>query len=179
MHAEAYRWVAEHVQTPSMDASWAMISVLDIGGRNINGTIRSLFPHADVYTALDIAEGPEVDVVADAATWVPDREYDVVVCCEVFEHTDAWPDIVGTAFKACKPGGMFIATMAGPGRPEHSAVDGGWKLHPGEYYGNVDPFELSEVLRVWGWTNVMVDQRMSPADVRAVATKPGAEDGGA
>lgn len=172
MHAEAYRWVADHAPR---DAA----TVLDIGGRNINGTIRSVFPVASVYTALDIADGPEVDVVADAATWVPDREYDVVVCCEVFEHTDSWPDIVGTAFNACKPGGLFIATMAGPGRPEHSAVDGGWKLHPGEYYGNVDPFELSEVLRVWGWTNVTVDQQMSPADVRAVATKPEADGGDA
>lgn len=164
MHSEAYRWVADHAPR---DAA----TVLDIGGRNINGTVRSLFPFATVYTALDIAEGPEVDIVADAATWTPDREYEVVVCCEVFEHTDSWPDICLTAHKACAPGGMFVATMAGPGRPAHSAVDGGWKLYPGEYYGNVDPIELREVLEACGWRDVVVDQRHSPADVRAVAVK--------
>lgn len=173
MHAEAYRWVADHAPRATTGA------VLDIGGRNINGTVRSLFPAAGVYTALDIAEGPEVDVVADAATWTPDREYDVVVCCEVFEHTDSWPDICATAFKACREGGMFIATMAGPGRAAHSAVDGQFRLHPGEYYGNVEPAELREVLEVCGWTGIVVDQRPSPADVRAVATKPEAGSGSA
>lgn len=172
MHSEAYQWVADHAPR---DAA----AVLDIGGRNINGTVRSLFPAATVYTALDIAAGPEVDIVADAAAWTPDREYDVVVCCEVFEHTADWRRICDTALAACRPGGMFIATMAGPGRPEHSAVDGGWTLHPGEYYGNVDPFELSAVLQRGGWTNVTVDQRMSPADVRAVAIKPEVDGGGA
>lgn len=165
MHAEAYRRVADHAPR---DAG----AVLDIGGRNINGTVRSLFPFAHTYIALDIAEGPEVDIVADAATWAPDRAYDVVVCCEVFEHTPVWPDICLTAAKACRPGGIFIATMAGPGRPPHSAVDGGWTLHPGEHYGNVDPEDLRKVLTAAGWTDVLVDQRRSPADVRAIATKP-------
>lgn len=168
MHAEAFMWVNDY-------APHNASTVLDIGGRNINGTVRSLFPTAVVYTALDIADGPEVNIVADAATWTPDREYDVVVCCEVFEHTDAWPDIINTAFKACRPGGLFIATMAGPGRPEHSAIDGQFRLHPGEYYGNVEPVELREVLEVCGWTGIVVDQRQSPADVRLVATKPGGQ----
>lgn len=171
VHASAYRWVADHVPRDA-------VTVLDIGGRNINGTVRSLFPVAHTYVAVDIASGPEVDIVADASTWTPDREYDVVVCCEVFEHTPVWPGICLTAFKACRPGGLFVATMAGPGRPPHSAVDGGWQLYPGEHYGNVDPDDLRRVLTAGGWTDVVVDQRQSPADVRAVATKPAEGVGG-
>jgi hypothetical protein len=164
VHAEAYAWVQRH-------ATNRPVTVLDIGGRDINGSVRSLFPNATDYRVLDIADGPNVDIVADAATWAPDMEYDVVVTAETFEHTAVWPQICEVAFKACAPGGVFIATMAGPGRPAHSAVDGGWTLHPGEHYGNVEPHDLHRVLVACGWNNVVVDQQQSPADVRAVAWK--------
>lgn len=166
MHAEAYQWVQRH-------ATQEPVTVLDIGGRNINGTVSGLFPHATVYRVLDIADGPNVDIVADASTWTPDREYDVVVCCECFEHTELWREICATAYRACRPGGRFIATMAGPGRPEHSAIDGGWRLYPGEHYANIHPQELLDVLAGCGFVDVEVDQQPRPADVRCVATKPG------
>ncbi len=166
MHSEAYAWVRHNSQPLDPDA------VLDIGGRNINGSVRDLFPNATTYTALDIAEGDGVDVVADAATWTPDREYDLVVAAEVFEHTDSWPEICRTAFDALHPGGVFIATMAGPGRPPHSGVDGGANLYPGEHYANVRPERLRAVLENIGWANIEVDQQHSPADVRAVAVRP-------
>lgn len=167
MHAEAHSWVAQYRSDES-------VTVLDIGGRNINGTTRDLFPHAD-YTTIDIAAGEGVDIVADAGGWVPDREYDLVVCTEVFEHTASWPQIIATAFKALRPGGQFVATMAGPGRPPHSAVDGGWTLHPGEYYGNVAPEDLRRTLEEAGFVVLAVDRRSTPADVRCAATRP---DGG-
>ncbi len=165
MHSEAYAWVAAH-------ATDEPVAVLDLGGRNINGSVRPLFPAATVYRVLDIADGPNVDVVADAATWTPDREYDVTVACELFEHTAVWLDICLTAFKALRSGGQFIATMAGPGRPVHSGVDGGAWLFPGEHYGNVEPDRLRAELEAAGFVGVVVDQQPSPADVRAVARKP-------
>lgn len=163
MHPEAHAWVKRHAPKAAR--------VLDIGGRDINGNVRDLFPGAE-YVSLDIAPGPNVDIVADASTWTPDQEYDVVVCCEVFEHTEAWPGICQTAFKACTPGGWFIATMAGPGRPVHSAVDGGWRLHEGEHYENVQPARLRVVLEDCGWAGIVVDRQERPADVRCVARKP-------
>ena len=163
MHAEAFAWVAQH-------ATGDEVTVIDLGGRNVNGSIRDLFPNATEYVAVDIREGDGVDIVADAATWVPDREFDVVASTETFEHTPVWPEICLTAFKALKPGGRLILTMAGPGRPEHSAVDGG-PLRPDEYYGNVEPEHLEHVLVSAGFKDVVVDFRVSPADTRAVATK--------
>lgn len=162
MHGEAYDWVRQHIGQPA--------SVLDIGGRNINGSCRALATDAD-YTVLDIRAGDSVDIVDDAATWTPDREYSVVLCTEVFEHTQYWREICATAFKACQSGGRFIATMAGPGRPIHSAVDGGWSLHPGEHYENIQPNELRVALTACGWRDVVIDRRDTPADVRCVATK--------
>lgn len=145
------------------------VTVLELGGRNVNGSVRDLF-HNATYTALDIMDGPGVDIVADAATWEPDQEYDVVVSTECFEHTPSWPEICETAYKACKPGGRLILTMAGPGRGAHSGFDGG-PLQPNEYYGNVDPEKLRARLEEVGFENIVIDQRQSPADVRAVATK--------
>ena len=164
MHPEAFEWVARH-------ATDQPCSVLDIGGRNVNGSPRGLFPRADPYVTLDIEPGRDVQIVADAATWTPDREYDVVVCTEVFEHTIVWPAICRVAFKALKPGGLLILTMAGPGRAPHSAFDGGPVLYAGEHYANVEPAYLNSVLWSIGFAEVVVDVQYQPADVRATARR--------
>ena len=161
MHAEAMQWVTRY-------SSGQPTTVLDIGGRFINGTPQIVFPFAG-YTVVDIRDGDNVDVVADAATWTPDREYDLIISTEVFEHTDAWPQICATAHKACRPGGSFIVTTAGPGRALHSGVDGGPRLHPGETYANIEPEHLRRVLEETGWTRIVVDH--AGFDVRAHATR--------
>ena len=162
VHPEAFEYVERFATTDAL-------TVLDIGGRNVNGTVRDLFPNAD-YTAMDIRPGEGVDIVADAATWMPERQFDLIVCTEVFEHTSDWPAILATAYAACRPGGRLVLTMAGPGRPEHSAIDGG-PLRPGEHYGPVAPEDLAAALGDRGWQDVDVEFRPSPADTRATATK--------
>lgn len=162
MHAEAFEYVERFATSEPLD-------VLDIGGRNVNGSVRDLFPNA-TYTALDIREGEGVDIVADAATWTPDRQYDLVISTETFEHTPDWPRIVGTAYDACKPGGRIVLTMAGPNRPPHSAIDG-QGLRDGEHYGNVAPDDLRDTLGVVGFLDVDVEYRTSPADTRATAVR--------
>jgi len=162
MHQEAREYVWRF-------ATIARLSVLEIGGRFINGGIRDLFPGADPYVSLDIAEGPAVDIVANAATWVPDRTYDLVVCTEVFEHTPEWPAILRTAAAACRSGGRLVLTMAGPGRPAHGASGGPWS--PGEFYANVHPTDLHAELLASGWTDIDVDFLPSPGDTRATAIR--------
>lgn len=165
MHSEAFQWVERY-------ATSEPVTVLDIGGRDINGSVRSLFPGATTYTVIDMLPGDNVDIVADAAEWTPDQEYDIVVSCETFEHAAEWPELCGTAYAACKPGGMLIATMAGLDRPAHSAYDGSWNLHDDEHYANIDPAVLREVLDDCGWHDIVIDEQSSPSDVRVVAKKP-------
>lgn len=162
MHVEAYEWVRRF-------GSADPLVVLDIGGRNINGTALDHFPHADA-TVLDIAPGPNVDIVADAASWVPDRGYDVVVCAEVFEHTAVWPEICATVFKALRPGGEFVVTCAGPGRAPHSAVDGGKRMRKGEWYRNVSTDALRAALADCGFVDILTDTLGE--DTRAFARRP-------
>ena len=165
MHQQAYDWVARH-------ATDAEVAVLDICGRDINGTPRGLFPNATRYVVLDAMPGEGVDIVADAAFWKPDRAYDVVVCCEVFEHTGAWPGICVTAYRALRPGGAIIVTCAGPGRAAHSAVDGGPDLYEGEHYANVDPDDLKDQIADAGFADITVEHLPGPGDVRAYAIRP-------
>jgi SAM-dependent methyltransferase len=161
------QWIAKH-------ATVDPVTVLDIGGRDVNGSPQQLFPAAAVYTVLDIRPGDDVDIVADAATWDPDgRRWDLVICAETFEHTANWRAICRAAYAACAPGGRLIVTTAAPGRPPHSAVDGEFRLLPGEHYANIRPAELERVLTEAGWADVVVDVQPSPADVRATAVKEG------
>lgn len=110
---------------------------LEVGSLDVNGAIRHFFPWANTYTGLDITDGPGVDVVADAATWKPDRVYDVVVSTEVLEHAPRWRDIVATMYAALRPGGVFVLTCATTGRGPHNAHGAATIDLEDEYYGNV------------------------------------------
>lgn len=143
-------------------------SVTDLGGRDINGSPRLLFPGAR-YVAVDVVPGPGVDVVADARTWVPEQPVDCVVCCEVLEHVPDPDRFVAAAWEALKPGGLLVVTAACPPRAPHSAADGG-QLRPGEFYRNVDPYLLARWLI--GWKDAEIETHEDRGDVYATARKP-------
>lgn len=163
MHEQALNWVAQFRTTEDL-------AVLDIGGRNLNGSTRPLFPNAKPYHVLDILPGEGVDFVADAADWKPKLAYDLVVTTETFEHAKRWREIVLTAWDALRPGGWLIFTCAGPGRPAHSGVAAVWELSPGEWYANVSPEEIREELEDQGWTDIEAHTR--GLDTQGKAVKP-------
>lgn len=143
-------------------------SVLELGGRNINGSVRHYFPGAG-YLSVDITPGPDVDIVCDATTYRPDRQFDAVVCCEVLEHVEHPDGFIATAWGSLRPGGWLILTMACPPRPAHSGFDGD-QLRPGEHYRNVDPDLLAHWLA--GWKDTDIETHHDRGDVYAVARKP-------
>jgi hypothetical protein len=142
MHTQAYMFVA----SKATDLRNAVVDlVVEIGSRNINGTIRPMFDvHAKKYIGVDVSPGDGVDVVADGATYRPPVPADVVVCCEVLEHAPNARQIVENAVLMLRGGGMLILTAAGEGRAPHSAVDGG-RVREGEFYRNV----TRALLRKW------------------------------
>lgn len=162
MHIEVRDYVAEF-------ATGEPINVLDIGGRDVNGTLRDLFPNAD-YTVLDIRPGPNVDIIADAREWDPDgRKWELILCTEVFEHVQGWPKICVAARKACGPNGRFVVTCAGLGRPAHSGFEATGP-QPGEFYENLTARALDSALVAAGWVDVKAEQ--IGLDLHAVATCP-------
>lgn len=164
MHPEAMSWVARHAGGSTYR------SVVDLGGRNVNGTTRDLFPLAD-YVAVDIAPGDGVDFVCDAADFVPAEPVECVVTTEMLEHAPNGREIVAAAFEMLQPGGVFIGTAAGPGRGAHSAVDGRG-LREGEHYANIEPGSLATWLMDAGFVDVVIDTQPRPADIRWVAYRP-------
>lgn len=168
MHPAALQWAKLNV--PELPAR-----VLDIGGADINCSLRPLYTWSD-YTCVDIAPGPDVTVVADFLEWAAGQPTghgkaghsgsgpDLVVCFEVFEHTPRWAEMVGEAMRLLQPGGLFVGTCAAPARTPHSA----WgDPHPrdGEWYRNVPPGEMAGVLAAHS-LEFTVDVARSGLDLR-------------
>lgn len=168
MHPEAYAWVAGKVSEFDLRAE----RVIEVGSRNINGSIRPVFePHAKAYIGVDVAEGSGVDVVADACTWRPDAPADLVVCMEVLEHCELAPMLIMSMFGMLRPGGILIITAAGPARAPHSAVDGGG-LRSDEFYANIYDDELLDWAVMAGAEDVRVEFGRDRQDVYAFIVKP-------
>lgn len=162
MHSAALEYVRAKVGELGLTGD-----ILDLGGRDVNGTVHDLFPDA-AWIVVDIADHPSVDVVGDAAIVNLDKLFDVVVSTECFEHTPDAPEIIANAYKHLGAGGVLIATMAGPGRVAHGAA--GEPYPPlGEWYRNVEPDELFDWLKDAGFEAIDVDQ--SGPDLRCTARK--------
>lgn len=164
MHQAAHEFV-----TATVRAHGARGPVYEIGSRNVNGSVRGLFAGVEGYHGIDLAPGPDVDAVANAATYVPPCVPKTVVCCEVLEHTAEAEQIVRQAGKVLASGGRLILTMAGPSRVPHSAVDGR-QLRIGEFYRNGTP----DLLCAWlsDFEQIEVVENIAAGDLYATAVKP-------
>jgi len=158
MHKEAREYVRRY-------SSQEVQSIVEIGSRNINGTVRDFFNQSK-YVGLDLHPGPCVDVVSDAFMWNPPDPVDLVLCCEVLEHAFDWQNLVLHACQWLKPNGRIVITCAGPGRAPHSAINGG-PLQKGEWYANISPRDLAFVLNDAGIFTDSLEFVESSHDTRA------------
>lgn len=162
MHQAAFEFVGRY-------STGDAISVIEIGSRNINGTVRDHFLRA-TWTGLDLYPGPAVDLIANALDYTPADLVDLVICCEVFEHAATWREIIHHIAHWLKPGGQIIITCAGPDRDPHSAIDGG-KLQAGEHYANITQDQLAEELHYAGFEQIEVSGNKEWKDTYAIASK--------
>jgi SAM-dependent methyltransferase len=141
MHPEAWNWLAAQVQPQLQHAA----HVIDLGGRDVNGTPRALFSAATDYRVVDAQAAPGVHIVADARSWLPAPElraaFDVALCTEVFEHVQHWQAIVYNLWLLLRPGGCVLVTCATAPRRPH-AIDGREPPPAHEWYANVEPTAL-------------------------------------
>jgi len=141
MHNEAFAFVKQF-------ATDLPVTVIEIGSRDINGSVRSLFPNAQ-WTGIDLYAGPAVDIVGSALDYTPPDTVDMVICCEVFEHAAEWRELIQWSAAWLKQGGMMLITCAGEGRLPHSHHDG-CQLRDGEYYENISPEEIRDSMESAG-----------------------------
>ncbi len=166
MHKQASDYVYEEFHLWRKDKN--NFDILEIGSLDINGSVRTfLSPFANTYHGIDMQEGPGVDEIADASEFVRPDSFDVVVCCETFEHTPAWKQIIQNAMTSLRDGGIFITTMAGEGRPPHSAIDTN-EIREWEHYANIGEWELRQTLK--GFFKESVTNVLG-TDLRAWAVK--------
>lgn len=169
MHPEADRFSERAIRG---SGPWDGARVLDVGGRDVNGTARDHLARYDdvVCHVLDIRDAPDVEYVGDARTWTPGRQHHLVLCTEVLEHVQGWPSVVWTCWRALLPGGLLVLTCAGVGRPPHNATDGG-PLPDGEWYRNITEDEIVAVLDSCGYVAIDTDTTV-PGDLYATARRP-------
>lgn len=144
--------------------------VVEYGSLDINGTVRDVID-ADAYFGIDLQDGPGVDAIADASMWRASEPVDLIVCCEVLEHTPAVADIVRSAFANLRVGGLFVVTCATDFREPHSAIDGG-PLRGDEWYANVGAQELKQFALDAGFLIVDWTLNFEHGDLYLTAVKP-------
>lgn len=168
MHIEAFGWF-----TSALASLPERRRVLEIGSRNINGSLRDAFPYFPGparYIGIDVAPGPCVDAVASGADYEPPWAPDTVLCAEVLEHVpDAEAEaICQNALRVLEPGGYLLLSAAAEPRAPHSAIHGG-KPEPGEFYRNVTARHLRDWLRGFDCLKGSVHPR---GDIYVLARKP-------
>lgn len=123
--------------------------VLEIGARNVNGTLRELFTECD-YLGVDAVDGDDVDVVClGHEVKSKPGSFDVVCSAETFEHDPHAAMTVDHMVQLLRGGGLFFMTCAGEGRREHGTRRTGRSYGPdAEFYHNVRLSEFATWLRL-------------------------------
>lgn len=129
MHPTSYALVntfAEHF----LDAK-QHLRIIDIGSYDVNGSFKPIFSKPNwEYKGLDMAPGPNVDIVAPAMPWpLADNSYDVVVSGQCLEHVEAPWIWIKEIERICKPGG-FIMVIAPWQYPIHRFPVDCWRILP-------------------------------------------------
>jgi len=125
MHPTAYAFATSALT----GADVAGMHVIEAGSQDVNGSVRPhVMQHGPAsYTGYDIAGGPGVDHIRDAADLDPDSA-DVVVTTEMLEHARDWQAAMRGLIGAVRPGGILVITTRSPGFPYHAYPEDHWRF---------------------------------------------------
>ena len=113
----------------------ASLTVMDIGSYDVNGSYKQFFDAPGwAYTGVDLAAGPNVDVVLSSPYRLPFQSHsvDVIVSGQAFEHIEffwlTWLEMT----RILKPGGLIFLVAPSRG-PEHRYPQDCWRFYPDGY----------------------------------------------
>ncbi len=125
------------------------VSVLEIGSFDVNGSVREYFSRVKEFVGVDVIAGKGADIVAQGQEVTFDRQFDVVVSTECFEHNPYYKETFVNMVRHTRSGGLVIFSCASTGRPEHGTSRAGPHDSPGtvalgwEYYKNLEADDFS------------------------------------
>jgi len=105
--------------------------VLDIGGKNVNGTLRNFFEEKGMkYICLDIEKDSSVDIVIDPGDKLPfeNGSIDLIISTSCFEHDPCFWITFKEMTRVIKLGG-FIYVNAPTNGPYHSHPGDNWRFY--------------------------------------------------
>jgi SAM-dependent methyltransferase len=105
--------------------------ILDVGSLDVNGTLRDLAIPGSTYLGIDIAAGPNVDMVIEDAHKIPlpSNRYSVVVSSSCFEHDDMFWLTFAEMARVLSPGGFMYINVPSNG-PVHQHPIDCWRFYP-------------------------------------------------
>jgi SAM-dependent methyltransferase len=135
VHASSYEKIRAFRDAYLETSAEATLSVLDVGSmaHKEQDTYRPLFAGSRYsFTGLDIAEGPNVDLVpADVFHWaeIGSRSFDVVISGQAFEHNPYFWITLAEVARVLVPGGL-VAIVAPGGGAVHRYPFDCWRFYP-------------------------------------------------
>ena len=116
-------------------------NVLEVGSYNVNSIVdyKQYIGNCN-YIGIDLIEGRNVDVVLKGEDIGKlDKKFDIIICCECFEHAKNWKIIFSEMVKYIEKNGYIIITAASTGRAEHGTERTNNSDSPGtgNYYKNI------------------------------------------
>jgi SAM-dependent methyltransferase len=136
MHRSSFEKMAAFRDAYLAPHGHAPLAILDVGSAAVAADGASYRPLFDApawrYTGLDMAPGPNVDVVAaDPYAWaaLPDASVDVVVSGQAFEHIE-WPWLTMAEIARVLRGHGLAAIIAPSAGPVHRFPKDCWRFYP-------------------------------------------------
>ena len=105
--------------------------ILDVGSRNVNGTLRDFCPPDAEYIGVDLEAGQDVDIVLKDPTSFPfpDEYFDLVVSTSCFEHDRMFWLTFGELARVLRSGGYIYINAPSNGL-YHSHPYDNWRFYP-------------------------------------------------
>ncbi|MBU1230291.1 MAG: class I SAM-dependent methyltransferase [Proteobacteria bacterium] len=107
------------------------VAIVDVGSRDINGSLREACPPEATYTGVDLVSGKGVDIVAEDPYVLPfpDASQDIVVSTSCFEHDEMFWLTFNEIMRILKPAGLFYLNAPASDAVHRYPVDC-WRFYP-------------------------------------------------
>lgn len=127
------------------------MSILEVGSRDVNGSVKPLFdevPNLE-YLGVDLVPGDKVDQVVDVCkldTCFSPASFDAVLTTEMLEHCHDWKLGLIQMVNVLKPGGLLLITTRSPGFELHGYPYDFWRFTQADLRSVLEP--IADILEM-------------------------------